>query len=91
MPIVVDFDRFGNPIGIEILSLAYHCGKNSLKSQDWEAHNVNPQIQFIYRESDDVLYVRLENDRSLDQRSVEGSMLCDSKGEPIAIYVPLEM
>jgi uncharacterized protein YuzE len=89
MPMVLDIDRYGNVIGVELISIRYYGGPDLFHGVDWQAINTMSGIWFTYTDSDDVLYVKLEQDRSLDQRCVNGRLLIDASGSLAAIEARL--
>ena len=74
---VLDFDRFKEVIGIEILDLAADAGNNCLHTIEKSAMN------FSYDEESDAFYLRLNEGASLDQEAVEGLLLMGNEGQII--------
>jgi hypothetical protein len=89
MPMVIDFDRYSKPIGIELISIRYYGGPNLFNSTEWQTINNRSGLRFTYSDREDVLYVKLEQDRSLDQRTANGRLLLDGSGRLVAIEVDL--
>jgi uncharacterized protein YuzE len=89
MPMVLDLDRYGDVIGIELISVRYHSGDNLFRNLDWEAINSQTHVGLRYSEPDDVLYVRLQQDRAIDQRSVHGRLILDSDGNLVSLETAL--
>lgn len=72
---VLDFDRFKEVIGIEILDLVADAGDNCLHTLNKSSTN------YSYDEESDAFYLRLNEGTSSDQEAVEGTLLMDNEGQ----------
>lgn len=79
---VLDIDKFGEVIGIEIMDLVADAGEGCLQLIQ------NSSATFSYDEDVDAFYLRLEAGASLDQKVVEGKILLDERGQVIGFRAP---
>ena len=74
---VLDIDKFGEIIGVEIMDLVADAGEGCLQFIQ------NSSATFSYDEEADAFYLRLDEGTSLDQKVVEGKLLVDKEGQII--------
>lgn len=74
---VLDIDRFGEVIGIEILDLMADAGEGCLQFIQESG------ASYSYDEEADAFYLRLNEGVSLDQKVVQGKLLVDKEGQII--------
>jgi uncharacterized protein YuzE len=79
---VLDIDRFGEVIGIEIMDLVAHAGEHCLQVIQ------NSNTSYSYNEDADAFYLRLNEGASLDQKVVDGKLLVDKGGQIIGFRAP---
>lgn len=82
---ILDFDKFGEPIGIEILDLKAIAGANILGNLGHVFNNGTSQITINYDQEVDAFGLKLNESSSLDQHAVWGKMILDSNGHLIGI------
>ena len=86
--IVLDFDRLGAVIGIEIISLRHFAGENALPSA--RGSLTGEPVRFTYDAEADAAYLSLEDERSTDQRSVDGWLEIGADGHLLGIGAALK-
>jgi uncharacterized protein YuzE len=84
---VLDIDRFSNIIGIEIINLKYHLGKDSLELLGKNGDTVGTRMRCSYDTEADVFYLQLSNEYSSDQLVVDGKLYLDDNGHVIGVEV----
>jgi hypothetical protein len=89
MPMVLDFNRFGDIIAIEMISIKHYGGPNLFQALDLHEINEASDIRFTYDDTCDSSWLVLDKDRSLDQRCVDGRLMINRSGQLVAIEVPL--
>lgn len=80
---VLDFDLFGELIGIEILNYKFVTG---LKNLSFE-HTNKGIVRISFDEQADALYLKILNERSSDQETANGNIIVDSRGKLIRLEV----
>jgi uncharacterized protein YuzE len=85
--LVLDLDQFGEVIGIEILSLKSLGGRKALPAKRPPAGSA--QVEFSYDGEADAAYLRFKDDRSLDQRAVDGWLELGKDGSLVGIKAKL--
>ncbi len=90
LEMVLDFSEWGEVIGVEIISLAYHTGKNCLEliSKVLPASGCEPR--FSYDEDCDAFGLTLSPGPSMDQKAVDGTVCLDGKGRIISLSAEWE-
>jgi uncharacterized protein YuzE len=89
IPLILDLDLNNDVIGIEALSFCSYGGSSALVDFDYSAlEPVNMRLS--YDEEVDALALRIDDGRSITQRSVKGKLLLDSIGRMIGIEASLE-
>lgn len=73
---VVDFDYWGNPIGIEIINLKNTLGETVLNGL-FLGLNSNG-IRISYDDDSDAFYVSFSDEKSLDQMVISGKVFLNS-------------
>lgn len=99
MPMVLDFDRFGNVIAIELISIKHYGGPHLFDALGLRKTDEVSEIRFTYDEVSEIRltyddtcdssWIVLEKDRSLDQRCVDGRLVINRLGHLVAVEVPL--
>lgn len=85
--VVLDFDRFGTITGIEIINLRHVAGKNALPPEGGSL--AGEPVRFTYDAEADAAYLSLEDERSTDQRSVDGWLEIGADGHLVGIGAAL--
>ena len=84
---VLDFDGFGDILGIEILNLKDQLGMECLSSFEADIANHPRSLRYLYDEGSDALSLFIREGRSLSQRAVDGHVMLDNKGHIIGFKV----
>ena len=84
---VLDFDQFGEIIGVEIINLLLHVGENGLGIISNVIPNDGTGIRYSYDRECDSFYLKIKSDRSVDQIEVEGLALLDKDGQIFCLNV----
>ncbi len=82
---VLDYDQFKNVIGVEILNLELHAGKNCLKKVDRCIQSTGAPYKYSHDKDTDSFYLNLSKEPSFDQKAVDGKIVVDKKGQIIAL------
>jgi uncharacterized protein YuzE len=78
---VLDLDQSGDVIGVEILNLIFHAGKNSLKAINRCVPTEGDGLRYAYDEDSDSFYLRLRPGKSADQKAIQGLLSLDNDGQ----------
>jgi len=86
---VFDYNQYQEIIGLEIINLKLISGNRCLEKL-YECF-LGPQKYFkcSYDSETDSFYLTLSNDRSLDQKEVEGNIILDGDGHIVALRADL--
>jgi uncharacterized protein YuzE len=87
MEFVLDINKFGDIIGIEVINLKYKLGKGSLEFLTQNQDSVDTKIRCKYDEEADAFYVRLSKEYSQDQIIVDGKFYLDDDRHIIGMEV----
>ena len=87
---VLDFDQFGEIVGVEIINLLFHVGKNGLGIISHVIPNKGIGLRYSYDEENDSFFLKLRPGRSHDQIEVEGAALLDENGQILCLNVVLQ-
>lgn len=79
---ILDIDKYGEVIGIEILHLMLDAGADCL---DYLRES---GVEFSYDEDSDSFYMRLKEGTSLDQMVVQGKLLKNNEGQVVGFRAP---
>jgi len=79
---VLDIDKFGEVIGIEIMDLMADAGNGCLQFMK------KTGTKFSYDEDTDAFYLRLNVGASLDQKVVQGNLLKNNEGQVVGFRAP---
>ena len=71
---VLDFDQFGQLIGIEIINLKFYCGEVRLKLIEQSIEKNAGKLRYTYDVECDAFYLRLNEGTSTNQKAVEGTV-----------------
>jgi uncharacterized protein YuzE len=82
---VLDFNKWGDLIGIEVINLKYHTGSEVLDGFKDMASSSNASALLTYEEASDAFYIKLSEERSTDQRVVNGCLVLDSYGRLVKL------
>jgi uncharacterized protein YuzE len=82
---VLDFDQFGEVIGIEILDLMFNAGKGCLLGIAQCVPTEGDGVRYSYDEDSDSFYLRVTAGNSLDQKTVDGQLSLDAEGRITAM------
>jgi uncharacterized protein YuzE len=88
--LVLDFNMLQKIIGIEIINLKLEAGKNCLAIIEKCIDCNDNEIKYSYDEECDSFYLKLANDKSMDQEVVNGSLILNDKGEIIGFSTLLK-
>lgn len=88
IPLVLDLDLYNEVVGIEALNCRSFGGPNILADFDYSAL-VRVGMRLSYDEEVDALALKIDEGRSIRQRSVKGRLLLDSDGRITAIEANL--
>ena len=81
IPVVVDFNLFDEIVGIEILNMRLLTNPKILNFLD----SIN--LQYSYDIDNDVFYLKIKNDKSIDQKSTQAKLLLNEENQMIAIDI----
>ena len=84
---VLDLDRFGDVVGIEIINLKLFGGQSKFPVTDQALGS--SVIEFSYDEDTDSAYFYFKHDKSLDQRAVDGWLEIGESGCLIGVTAKL--
>jgi len=88
IPLVLDLDLYNEVIGIEALNFRSYGGPNILADFNYSA--LEPVgMRLSYDEEVDALALKIDEGRSIRQRSVKGRLLLDSGGRMTGIEANL--
>lgn len=79
---ILDIDKYGEVIGIEISNMMANAGDDCL---DYVG---NTDVDFSYDEDSDSFYLRLKEGTSLDQLVVQGKLLKNNEGQVVGFRAP---
>jgi uncharacterized protein YuzE len=82
---VLDFNQFGEVIGIEILDLAFNAGKGCMLRIAQCVPTEGDGVRYSYDEDSDSFYLRVTAGNSLDQKTVDGQLSFDAEGRITAM------
>jgi hypothetical protein len=88
MTVVLDLDRYGSPIAFELISPCAYGGPDLFRGMNFGRINSISAMRLTYSDTDDLFFVKFDQDRSLDQCVVNGRLLLDKAGRLLAIEVP---
>ena len=86
---VLDFNEYGEVIGIEIIDLKYYAGDKVLDGRKWASINKKEGVRISYDEESDAFYLSISDEKSVEQRSVNGKLILDKKGYMVKLEVDL--
>ncbi len=86
---VLDFDRFYNVIGVEIINLVLQVGENSLAAFSQSLSGGYNEMKYSYDAECDCFYLRLRTDKSVDQKSADATLCLDESGRIVEMNVNL--
>lgn len=75
LKMVLDFGPTGEVNGIEIINLALHTGPNAIRLIEQVVRTDGEPPRYGYDDDADAFYLRLGNNPSVEQRSIEGYAL----------------
>ena len=81
IPVVVDFNLFDEIVGIEILNMKLLTNPKILNFLD----SIN--LQYSYDIDNDAFYLKIKNDKSIDQKSTQAKLLLNEENQMIAIDI----
>lgn len=87
LDVVLDLDQFGNLLGIEVVSLLFHVGKNGLKIIARVVDADGEGLKYSYDDEADAFYFRLKKDRSTNQKEVEAQVFLNDNGEIVGLDI----
>ena len=82
---VLDYDQFQNVIGIEILNLELHAGKECLEIVERCIRSTGEPYRYSYDRETDSFYLKLSRERSFDQKAMDGIIAVDRKEQVVAL------
>ncbi|PIE01343.1 MAG: hypothetical protein CSA81_12230 [Acidobacteria bacterium] len=80
---VIDFNGYGDVVGLEILNLRLETGASFLNKIRDSFDRTTKSISYSYDKESDSFYLKLAEDASSAQRAVDGLLLLNSTGEII--------
>ena len=84
---VLDVDPEGQVIGVEIINFRHQTGCK-VKRPHKRILDLESGIRFTYDPSDDLLYIRLGGEKSVQQPTVEALVTMDSQNRLLRLEVP---
>ena len=87
MRFVLDFDQFGEVVGIEILNLKDQAGNRCLGKLEKVLMSSVRGLRYSYYDDTDSFYLYLSEEDCPDQRAVDGVLILNNKGEIVGLRV----
>ena len=88
---VLDFDQFGEVIGIEILNLKDQAGSRCLDKVEDVLKDSVRGLHHSYDDAVDAFYLRMSEERSIDQKAVDGVLVLNGKRQIVSFRVDAQM
>lgn len=85
--VVLDFDQFGEVIGIEILNLKDQVGKRCLDVVEKALEDSAGDLHHSYDDEVDAFYLRMSEGRSIDQKAVDGILVLNERGQMVGLRI----
>ena len=79
--LILDFNQFHDVVGIEILNLKIEAGEFCLEEVANVISSAKKGLSYSYDEESDSFYLRITDERSIDQEAVDGKLILDRKGQ----------
>jgi len=86
---VLDLDKFGKILGIEILNLKDQLGIECLSNFEADIANCPRCLRYSYDKECDAFSLFVYEGRSLSQRAVDGQVILDGQGHIVGFKVVL--
>jgi uncharacterized protein YuzE len=84
---VLDFDQFGDVLGIEILNLKDQAGSRCLDVVEEVLKGPVTDLRYSYDDEVDAFYLRMSEGQSVDQKAVDGVLVLNDKGQIASLRI----
>ena len=82
----LDFDSYGEIVGIEIINLVVQIGSKALQLLNRILPTARGRLHVAYDEESDSFYLRLRDCNSVDQKTVHGHVFLDDDDHIIGLH-----
>ncbi len=84
---VLDFDQFGDVLGVEILNLKDQAGSSCLDVVEEVLKGSVTALRYSYDDEVDAFYLRMSEGQSVDQKAVDGVLVLNDKGQIASLRI----
>lgn len=84
---VLDFNRFREVIGIEILNLKTYVGIHCLEIVDKCFSTSGTGLRYSYDDETDSFYLQISDESSTDQATIDGLLLLNERGQILGFKI----
>jgi len=86
---VVDFNQYGEIVGVEILNIKLESGEKCLDIIESAITTLDNALRYSYDEESDSFYLEISEERSIHQKSINGLLVINQIGQIVGLKFDL--